>query len=112
MKHVRPGLFGIVLLLCSTLSFGQKQLYTEAAGDAEAFKAPVARAALNSTAKLLAAVATDKTIKVFDLATFRERSTLPGVAVRMSALAFSASGQSLFTCSPDGQVSVWNSATA
>ncbi len=111
MTCTRLCLTVIVLLWSSGVGFGQKQLYTEAAGDAEAFKAPIGRAALSATSGLLAVASTEKAVKLFDASTLRERSVLPGITARVSALTFSASGQSLFTCTPDGQVAVWNTAT-
>ncbi len=112
MTCTRLSLAGFVLLWCSSVGFGQKPLYTEAAGSAEAFKAPIGRAALNVKTGLLAVASTEKAVKLFDATALRERNTLAGITARVNALTFSPSGQSLFTCTPDGQVAVWNASTA
>lgn len=108
MARLRNGFYGILLLAFSTGAFAQKPLYTEQAGSVEASKAPIARVAFSPTAGLLAAVSTDNFVRLFDLATLKARVSLPDLTSRVTALAFSTSGQSLVTGAADGQISVWN----
>jgi hypothetical protein len=77
-----------------TVAQSQQELFVDQLQSAEAFKAAVLHGAVSSKANLFAAVAADKSLKIFDLGTLAEKTTVANFPTQINTLSFSASGQS------------------
>jgi hypothetical protein len=93
-----------------TVAQSQQELFVDQLQSAEAFKAAVLHGAVSSKANLFAAVAADKSLKIFDLGTLAEKTTVANFPTQINTLSFSASGQSLAAGGADGLLYLLNSA--
>jgi WD40 repeat protein len=67
--------------------------------------------AFNSDRKTLASASGDKAVKLWDLATNKERATLKGHTESVMSVAFSPDGKTLASASRDKTVKFWDVAT-
>jgi WD40 repeat protein len=67
--------------------------------------------AFSSDSKTLASASGDKTVKLWDLATGKERATLQGHTESVMSVAFSPDGKTLASASYDKTVKLWDVAT-
>jgi uncharacterized caspase-like protein/WD40 repeat protein len=99
----------LTMLIVATVSYSQQELYVEQLQSVEAFKVPISRGAISFKASLLAVVSPEKSLKVFDLLSLKEKTSLASMPVRVNALSFSASGQTLALGASDGKIHLLNS---
>jgi hypothetical protein len=67
--------------------------------------------AITADGKTLISGSLDKTIKLWDLTTYKERDTLKGHANSVLCIALAADGKTLASASRDGAIKVWDLAT-
>jgi uncharacterized caspase-like protein len=89
----------------------QSELFVEQTHSIDAFKVPIYRGAISSKAGVVGIISTERALKLYDLSTFQEKLSVPSLPMRMNALAFSPSGQTLALGGFDGKVYVVNSST-
>jgi WD40 repeat protein len=68
--------------------------------------------AFSSDSKTLASASGDKTVRLWDLATNKERATLQGHTESVMSVAFSPDGKILASASRDKTVKFWDVATS
>jgi WD40 repeat protein len=67
--------------------------------------------AFSPDGKILASASHDKTVKLWDVATNKERATLQGHEGMVYSVAFSPDGKTLASVSGDKTVKLWDVAT-
>ena len=91
------------------LGQAQQEIYVEEISSTEVLKTAILRGF--ATPSVVAFSTTEKTAKVLDAATLKERSNLTGLTSPISLFALSVSGQALIAATADGQVGAWNTST-
>jgi WD40 repeat protein len=101
------------LLMAVAGADGRIQLNDRQKGPHElrAHDKPIFALAVTADGKLLASGSEDRTIKLWDVATSRERRTLTGHTGAVRALAFSPDATTLASAGDDGSVRLWDVAT-
>lgn len=92
-------------------AYSQKELYVEQLHSVEAFKGPILRSAISLKTNLLAVLTRDKTIRMYDLSSLKEKSSSINTSAQINALSFSASGKTIALGAIDGQVYVYDVTT-
>ena len=96
---------GILLLTSSALQ--AQEVYLEQHQTVSIVPSAIVRLEFNAAANLLAIAAADRSVRLVNAATLEAPVQLPPQQVRITALAFTRSGQTLITGSADGNVISW-----
>jgi uncharacterized caspase-like protein len=94
------------LLALAGLTFiasAQQEIYIEQLHQSEALK-PIIRGAMSVKANILGVMLQDKSMKILDLSSLKEKSNLNSVPGAVNVFAFSTSGQTVVRGAADGQV--------
>jgi WD40 repeat protein len=92
-------LFSLIFPLCS------QQLHIERIRTTNV-NAPITTGAFNALQKSLAIVAGEKTVKILDVETLTERTTLAGIPSRVPSVMFGPDGRTTLSAMADGKVAV------
>ncbi len=96
-----------VSLLCLR-EIAAQELYVVPQQPLSLTRSPIQTAKLNPKGDLLAVAGAEKTIKILDGATLKERVTLSARSGRIMALAFSRDGKYLVSAGGDGLITLWS----
>jgi WD40 repeat protein len=108
MKRIAFLVF-VVHLLTGTNANARQEIYVKSLQTQEILKTPITKA--SATSSILAVATNDKIVKLIDIASLNERSSLVGLINPVSEVSLTASGQSVVTASGNGQVTLWNTST-
>ena len=98
-------IFGSLLCLAE---LSAQELYVEPLRQASISKTPIYAAKLSPAGGLLAIAGFDKSVRIVDLLTMREKYTLTGHNPRILTLAFTADGKNLVTAGGSGLLAFWS----
>jgi WD40 repeat protein len=101
----------LTLLFVSMLSFREiaaQELYVVPQQPLSVTKSPIQTAKLNPKGDLLAIAGVEKSIKILDGATLKERVALTARSGRIMTLAFSRDGKYLISAGGDGLITIWS----
>jgi hypothetical protein len=96
-----------VSLLCLR-EIAAQELYVVPQQPLSLTRSPIQTAKLNPKGDLLAVAGAEKSIKILDGATLKERVTLTARSGRIMALAFSRDGKYLISAGGDGLITLWS----
>ncbi len=99
---------GLTILIASSGAYSQQELYVEQLPSVEAFKAPISRGAISSKANLLAVTSSEKTPRLYEIPSLKEKSQLINIPTTINALSFSDSGKTLALGAMDGQIHLFD----
>jgi len=106
------SLVALLSIIAAPFALARQEPYVEQAQALELFKTPVVRGAVvSATTPLAAFSSTEKLVEVLDALTLAKKASLVALPNRISALAYSPSGQLLATGIVDGKLMLWNTAT-
>ena len=103
-----PFLAFIFASLLCLAELSAQELYVEPLRHASVSKNPIYAAKLSPGRSLLAVAGYDKSIKIIDLVTLREKYTLTGHNPRILTLAFTADGKNLVSAGGSGLLAFWS----
>jgi WD40 repeat protein/uncharacterized caspase-like protein len=101
----------MTILTVVAVAYSQQELYVEQLQSVDAFKALILRGAVSSKANLLAVSTRERTLRLYEIPSLKEKSPLITTPTQMNALSFSASGKTLALGSIDGQVHLFDVTT-
>ena len=96
------------MLISAAVAYSQQELYIEQLQSVDAFNVSIYRGAVSFKAGLLGVVSPDKVLKIYDLATLKEKLTLTNIQANVNAISFSASGQTVALGTANGKVYLYS----
>jgi WD40 repeat protein len=91
-----------------SLNAAEQELYVEQLQSIDAVKNSIDLCAISLKSNLLGILSSDGGVKLYDITSLKEKSTLAALPVHINSLAFSASGQTLALGAADGKAYMFN----
>jgi WD40 repeat protein len=98
----------LTMLIVAAVAFAQQELYVEQLQTIDVFKTAIYRGEVSFKANHLGVLSPEGTVKLYDLSTWKEKSSIANVPTRVTGMSFSASGQTVALGGIDGQAYLYN----
>jgi WD40 repeat protein len=98
----------MTMIVVTSVTYARQELYVEQLQVIDAFKSQVYRGAISFKSNLMGVLASDGSIKLYEVPSLKEKTAITNTPARVNALAFSVSGQTLALGASDGQAYLYN----
>jgi uncharacterized caspase-like protein len=101
----------LTIFVVTNFTFSQDELYVDRLSSIDAFNASITRGAVAQRANLLAVISSEKTLRLYQIPSLKEKSSLINLPSAINDISFSASGSMLALGAADGQVHLFDVST-